>query len=49
MPSFLSESGPLIRAGPTRTHIEPDRTEFGLGPNCELCGGLTSLVIIGHL
>jgi hypothetical protein len=47
--SFLSELGPLIRAGSARTRIEPGRAGLGPGPNNGLCAGLMGLVLIGHL
>jgi hypothetical protein len=43
--SFLSELGPLIRAGPARARIEPSRAGLGSGPN----SGLAGLLLIGHL
>jgi hypothetical protein len=49
VPSFLSEPGPLIRAGPARARIEPGRAGLGPGPNNGLRAGLTGLVLIGHL
>jgi hypothetical protein len=49
VPSFLSEPGPLIRAGPAWACIEAGRAGLGPGPNNGLRVGLTSLVLIGHL
>jgi hypothetical protein len=49
VPSFLSEPGPLIRARPARTRIEPGRAGLGPGPNNGLRAGLAGLVLIGHL
>jgi hypothetical protein len=49
VPSFLSELGPLIRAGPSRTRIEPGCVGLGPSPNSWLRAGLAGLVLIGHL
>jgi hypothetical protein len=49
VPSFLSEPGPLIRAGLAQARIEPGCVELGPGPNSELRAGLAGLVLIGHL
>jgi hypothetical protein len=49
MPSFLSETGPLIHAGPARACIEPGRARLGLSPNSGLRVGLADLLLIGHL
>jgi hypothetical protein len=49
VPSFLSESGPLIRAEPALARLEPGRAGFGPDPNSGLRGGLVGLVLIGHL
>jgi hypothetical protein len=49
MPSFLSESGPLIRVVSVRTRIEPDRARIGPGPNNGFCVGLAGLMLVGHL
>jgi hypothetical protein len=49
VPSFLSELGPLIRAGSARACIEPGRVGLGPCPNSGLRAGLARLVLIGHL
>jgi hypothetical protein len=49
VPSFLSEPGPLIRAGPTRARIEPGRVGLGPSQNNGLRVGLAGLVLIGYL
>jgi hypothetical protein len=49
MPSFLSEHGPLIRAGPARARIEPGRAGLEPGSNNGLRAGLAGLMLIGHL
>jgi hypothetical protein len=49
MPSFLSESGPLIRVEPARARIEPGRAGLGPDQNSGLHAGLAGLVLIGHL
>jgi hypothetical protein len=47
--SFLSGLGPLIRAGPGWTRIEPGRVGLGSSLKSGLRGGLTRLVLIGHI
>jgi hypothetical protein len=49
VPSFLSEPGPLIRAGLPRTRIEPDCVRLGSEPNNGFYAGLAGLVLIGYL
>jgi hypothetical protein len=49
VPSFLSEPGPLIHAGPARARIEPGRAGLGTGSNSGLHAELAGLVLIGHL
>jgi hypothetical protein len=49
MTSFLSEPGPLIRAGLDRARIESGRAGLGPDPNSGLHAELAGLVLIGRL
>jgi hypothetical protein len=48
VPSFLFEPGPLIRVGPARARMEPDRAGLGPGLNSGLRVELAGLVLISH-